>query len=372
MRIDLVITELDTGGAERCCAELALFLSRRAHRVRVIALGPRPESARNALVGLLETNNIELHFLGGKTRWKLPWVASKFWSLLQSDRPDVAQSFLWHANVLSAWIVPRFGIPLFGGVRVAERSKSRHALDRWAASRSVKTVCVSQGVANWCVQTEKMDSSKLVVIPNGIAVSDSKPLIDLDSNSHNVPADARILLFCGRLEQQKGIDILVQQAGNFLGRLPEHHLVCIGDGSLRHRIDELSQQTELRGRVHRLGRRNDVRSWMARSELLLLPSRYEGMPNVILEAMAEGIACVTTRVEGIEELLGNQLTNQSVEKGDWNAFFDLAVHLANSKEQRAAIGLANRTRVEKEFDLANLFLRYEALYVAKDIEHSSI
>ena len=64
----------------------------------------------------------------------------------------------------------------------------------------------------------------------------------------------------------------------------------------------MSRHLQLVGRVHYLGRRDDVRAWMACSESLLLPSRYEGMPNVILEAMAEGLANVTTQVEGVREV----------------------------------------------------------------------
>ena len=360
MRIDLVITELDTGGAEKCCAELAFFLMKRGHQVRVIAFGPRPCSPKDSLVQSLETNKVELHFLGGKSWWMLPRVASKLRRLLKSNQPDVVQSFLWHANVLSAWVAPALGIPLFAGVRISERRTSRYALDRWSTSRSSKTICVSQGVADWCVQTEKMDAGKLIVIPNGIIIEMAKQSISPDS--HSVPINAKILLFVGRLEPQKGIDLLIQNAKLLLSQLPNHHLVLLGDGSMRPLLEALAEQKELKGRVHCLGQRNDIRAWMARSELLLLPTRYEGMPNVVLEAMAEGLSVVTTRVEGIVELLGDQLENQSVGKEAWNDFFELAIKLANSPVQQAIIGNANRQRAEREFDLEKQLMQYESLY----------
>jgi len=360
MRIDLVITELETGGAEKCCAELAIFLSKRGHRVRVFALGPRPVESNDSLVRLLETNNIELHFLGGKAWWTLPRVVAKLRRLLKLDRPDVVQSFLWHANVVSAWVVPSLGIPFFSGIRITERRRARHALDRWSTSRSKKTVCVSQGVADWCVQTERVDASKLLVIPNGIAILAENHSIPSDPQS--VPANARILLFVGRLEPQKGIDVLAQHAEKLLSQLPDHHLVLIGDGSLRQPLETVAQQQSLTGRIHCLGKRNDVRAWMARSELLLLPSRFEGMPNVILEAMAEGLPVVTTRVEGVAELLGDQLERQSVARDAWNDFFELAISLANSPERRRTLGTENRNRAKSEFALDEQLKQYEALY----------
>ena len=359
MRIDLVITELETGGAEKCCAELAIFLANRGYRVRVVALGPRPSIAKDSLVRLLESKQVELHFLGGKKWWMLPRVISKLKRLLTKDRPDIVQSFLWHANIVSAWVVPSLGVPLFGGIRVSEPRKARHALERWATSRSTKTVCVSQGVADWCIQTERVDAGKLIVIPNGIAVATERRPIQ--PNSHAVPDEAKIILFVGRLEYQKGIDILVEHAQVLLDQLPGHHLVVIGEGSLRHELDALSERSS-NGRIHCLGQRNDVREWMARSEFLLLPTRYEGMPNVILEAMIESLPVVTTRVEGVAELLGENLEQQSVAKENWSALFELAVTLARAPQHRIEIGGNNRKRVESEFALEKQLMRYESLY----------
>jgi len=361
MRIDLVITELDTGGAEKCCADLAIFLSGRGHSVRVIAIGPRAVSPKDSVVRQLEANRIEMHFLGGRSWWALPSVLAKLRRLMKTDRPDVVQSFLWHANLVSAWVVPSLGVPLFGGIRVAEPQATRHAFDRWAAGRSTKTICVSQGVADWCIHSEGIHAGKLLVIPNGVTIHVEGQ--NIDPETHVVPKTARVLLFVGRLVHQKGIDVLVGRSPTLLRELPDHHLVVIGDGSMRSHLDTLSQNPELIGRVHCLGQRKDVRAWMARAELLLLPTRYEGMPNVILEAMAGGLAVVTTRVEGVGELLGDQREEQSVAKEDWEAFFQLVVRLANSRENRQKLGQANKARAEQEFVLEQQLLQYELLYM---------
>lgn len=360
MRIDLVITELDTGGAEKCCTQLALFLARQGHRVRVIALGPPPPSSKDGLLRSLLAEKVETHFLGGSRWWKFPSVITQLKRLIRINRPDVVQAFLWHANVISAWVVPEFRVPLFLGIRVAEPRKSRFIFDRWATSRSNMTICVSQGVADWCTQTEKMDRRKIMVIPNGISMDVRELTIAI--GSHQVPEGARILLFVGRLEFQKGIDILSQNGVALLNRLPEHHLVVIGDGSLRPLLEALAKHPELVGRVHCLGQRSDVQAWMVRSELLILPTRYEGMPNVLLEAMSSGLPVVATRAEGVAELLGEEATSQSVAKDDWTALFDRVVALTKSSEERRAAGQANRERATSEFALDNQLSKYETLY----------
>lgn len=365
MRIDLVITELDTGGAERCCAELARFLKAHGHDVRVIALGPSPTVEQAAMLRMLDTAGIESHFLGGTRGWMLPRIAWKLRALLKANRPDVVQSFLWHANILTALVVPAFRIPLVGGERVAEPRRWRHALGRWAASRMAMVVCVSQGVADWCVKTERINARKIKIIPNGVS-AESKTASNKNASNEesglSIPPSARILLFVGRLVHQKGIDVLLENATTLLHELAEHHLVIIGDGAFRSQVQAFSEQKKLFGRVHYLGRRNDVRAWMARSELLLLPTRYEGMPNVILEAMAEGLAIVTTQVEGVQELLGERCNEQSVPLGAWGEFLDRVMLLANDRQHRFELGIANRDRAQTHFNLESQLEKYETLY----------
>jgi glycosyltransferase involved in cell wall biosynthesis len=358
MRIDLAITELDVGGAERCCAELALFLKSQRHSVRVISIGPRPTGPKADLVRSLEDAAIDIHFLGARKSWMLPMVIWRERQLFRQDRPDLIQSFLWHANVLSALVAPTFRIPLVGGIRVAEPRRSRHRLGAWAARRMDRVVCVSSGVARWCAEFERVDKDKIVVIPNGVAAHAVRSLI----TDSPVPGDAKVLLFVGRLEAQKGIDVLVTHAPKLLEKLSDHHLVVIGEGSMKGQMLSLASTPELNGRVHVLGQRNDVRAWMQRASLLLLPTRYEGMPNVVLEAMAEGLVVVTTRVEGIEEVLTEELQEQIVAPGEWQAFFAKASSLALDPSRRRALSAMNRSRVEAAFELRQQLGKYEELY----------
>jgi len=81
MRVDLTITELDVGGAERCATELACHLAKRGCQVRVIALGPPPPPSRQGLARQLASHSIPLHFLGGRSSWQTAKVlAGVAWS----------------------------------------------------------------------------------------------------------------------------------------------------------------------------------------------------------------------------------------------------------------------------------------------------
>ncbi len=353
MKIDLLITEIFTGGAERCCAELARYLHEHGHSVRVISIAPAPVSNVDSLLyEQLNDQKIPTVFLNASKSYQLPRARSRLVQQIRNDPPDLAQSFLWHANLLGAWCYSKHQIPQVAGVRVVEPRRWRSRLAWFWRCYPKKVVCVSQQVAQWALQYEGFDSDQLTVIPNGI---------DLDF----IPAPAKrekILLFVGRLELQKGIDVLLEKIPAILQALPEHRLVLIGDGSWAKAWSQWAQHSPLAHRVERLGRRADVLDWMARSELLLLPTRYEGMPNVVLEAMAVGLPIATMRVEGIEDLLGSSLTEQSAPRDDWDAWENLLIGLARNPLTLERLGIFNRKRVEENFDLKAQMRKYELLY----------
>ena len=377
MKIDLLITELETGGAERCCAELAIYLERRGHRVRVVSIGPAPEGdAKETLVKKVRHAGIQIEFLNASNPSQL-WGASRNLSrLIRKDRPDIAQTFLWHANVLGAWCYSRLQIPIVTGERVVDPRGWRNWLTRKSSQWVSRVVCVSDEVAAWCNQTVGIDREKLLVIPNGIAIPKES---ELDLSLHATNAKVKesrthsdseptatetepILLFVGRLEVQKGIDVLLRQADSLLSSLPSHRLVLLGDGRWMDAWREWIAKSPNSHRVSLLGKRKDVRDWMLRSELLLLPARYEGMPNVVLEAMAVGRPVAVTQVEGIKSLLGDSLQEQSVPAGDWEGWKRLVIRLAQDPALRNRLGSANRERVKVSFRLEDQLSKYEGLY----------
>jgi glycosyltransferase involved in cell wall biosynthesis len=360
MNLDLIITELDMGGAERCFTNLALYLCDRGHRVRVISIGPPASGPRGVLVDQLRSADLELNFLGGTKLSKLPFVYSRLKQFVKSQKPDLAQSFLFHANVVCAAIYPKAGVPLVGGARVAEPRKWRHRWSRWAAARMEKVVCASNSVAEWSATVEKIPQSKLVAIPNGVTLRHHP--IAINRNDHNIPNDARLLTFVGRLEDQKGVDRLVEAAPFILEQLPQHHIVLVGDGPLREKLHAQVAALGIGPRIHFVGWQLNPRDWLHSSDLVLLPARYEGMPNVLLEAMAESVAIASTLAEGVAEVLGPNAPEQTVQVGDWPGWSNLVVKLAKDDTARSRLGAANQAYCREHHELKAMLAKYETLY----------
>ena len=128
------------------------------------------------------------------------------------------------------------------------------------------------------------------------------------------------MTYVGRLETQKGVRWLVETAPAWLGQLPDCDLLLVGKGPEREHLRRMSADRGIADRVHFAGWRSDVPAILARSDLVVLPSAWEGMPNVVLEAMASRLPVVASNVEGVAELLGPDADAQTVAHGDTTAF----------------------------------------------------
>jgi glycosyltransferase involved in cell wall biosynthesis len=358
----LLITGLAPGGAERALTQLAIRLDRQQFVPTVVSLQPRPEGERSELVELLEQHGVPVKFLNARSKLQFPTAVWRLSRLLRSLRPAVIQSFLFHANVVAALAGRMCSVPVVAGVRVADPSRVRQRVERWIAPWVEQFVCVSQSVADFCKHTCRLPAEKLTVIPNGVDVPRFRDASPADLASLSLTTDRRYLISIGRLDRQKGYDWLLPELPAIFAACPEYDLLLVGEGPERTALRAQAAALGIEGRVHFLGWRPDVPQLLKLADLLLLPSRWEGMPNVLLEAMAAGLPVVTTRVEGAEEILGPLGEHQLVPLGDGAAFRERVLAFAKSAELRQLTGIANQSRMEAHFSLAMLATVYESLY----------
>jgi glycosyltransferase involved in cell wall biosynthesis len=245
-------------------------------------------------------------------------------------------------------------------MRVADPRRWRTPLERLATSTADRFVCVSQSVAEFC-KRRGFAPEKLVVIPNGIDLSQWQDAVPADVRQWGISSGRRILLYLGRLDSQKGLDAFLRHLTHVFGELPNHDLLLVGDGKLRPSLSHLAQRLCIGDRVHFAGWQADTPQILAAADVLILPSRWEGMPNVVLEAMASGKPVVATQAEGTVELLGLGALEQTVAVGDWDSFCRLLVRLARDRQHAMDLGRQNRVRAQ-QFSIEIAVQRYERLY----------
>jgi glycosyltransferase involved in cell wall biosynthesis len=297
--IAFCITELDPGGAERALVQLVTRLERRHWEPVVYCLAGEGE-----LVAELKSCGIPVTCLGARGVGSLG-VIPRLSSLLRKQRPAVLQTYLYHANIVGRIAGRMARVPhIVSGIRVAEqRSRFRLWLDRKTGRWAERHVCVSEAVAKFSLERGGLPAEKIVVIPNGVDAERYRTAAAADTAPIGIPAGAPIVLFVGRLDAQKGPLDLIHALRLLAAKRDDVHALIVGEGPLREEMKAAILASELQQRVHLVGRRNDIPELMKAATCLALPSHWEGMPNVVLEAMASGLPVIATQVEGTTELL---------------------------------------------------------------------
>jgi glycosyltransferase involved in cell wall biosynthesis len=362
--VALCITDLNAGGAERCLVEIATRIDRARFVPTVYCLKPPPEPGETSLVPELETAGVAVHFLNARGWRDFPRMVTELRRSLSDRDTQITQSFLFHANIVARFAASGVrGCRVVSGIRVAERGASWHRwADRLTQQKVDKYVCVSRSVAEFSAKIARLPAEKLAVISNGI---DPQRYCNLQpANLSVLPPGRRLITFIGRLEAQKSLRDLIATARTWLARLPDCDLLIVGKGPQEAQLREQCRAAGIAERVHFLGWRADVPAILAASSLLVLASAWEGMPNVVLEAMASGLPVAATRVEGIEELLGPAIQEQSVPYGDWEGFSEMVVRIANSPDLAEKLANANRRRAIEQFSVQRMVEAYQALWQA--------
>ncbi len=353
------ITELDPGGAEYALVQLVTRLDREKWKPSVIALGKDTELAEQ-----LRSADVPVTCLNATSSRQFS-IYPKLVKQMRKINPAIVQTFLFHANILGRMAARSARIPhVVSGIRVAERrGKWYHRVERWTDRWVSKHVCVSRAVRDFTVEMTRIPAEKMVIIPNGVDVSRFANASPIPSSS--LPGYEKgdlIALFVGRLDQQKGVFDLLEIAAHLQNRFPHLKWLLAGDGPLEAEMKTRIDRMKLQQRVHLLGRRNDVAELMQTADLFVFPSRWEGMPNVILEAMAARLPVVSCQVEGVDELLCNQQSGLVIPIGDVAEMTEAVATLVEQPQRRSELAEKAFQKVSGHFSWDQTASQYQQLY----------
>lgn len=467
LRVALLISELEVGGAEKNLVHLALGLKQRGHWVTVYSLDPAPSPPQDALLQTLQSAQIPTRFLGHTpNRIATHKIRAALRQAQSDDQVELVYSFLFRANLANVranrwhsldhplqatanWLSRvwnRFrpstaaasasaaanatripvvepnrplhstALPIVVGLRQADPRPLVRRIEAILLRHAQAAVCVSQHVAQHYApnrpilaptQLSTQHTGQVLVIPNGISLPhDSLRSADPDSpaspprptgppadlleclaaNPNPLPTDSvhpplapqlpakaspatpgsksialpqltsdqspsagldplPVLLYVGRLTHQKGLDELLAASPRLLAALPQHHLVLIGQGDQREALERQAQTLDCRQRIHFLGWRSNPLDYVAAAQIVLLNSRWEGQPNVILEAMILGKPVVTTLTAGIAEIFHDSRPTNSPPKHPDTLGEDSTVPGPNTAQTHLSIDQARAAQV---------------------------
>jgi GalNAc-alpha-(1->4)-GalNAc-alpha-(1->3)-diNAcBac-PP-undecaprenol alpha-1,4-N-acetyl-D-galactosaminyltransferase len=358
-----VISDLGPGGAQRVLSTLVNAWARRGRRISVITFSApaddffrlAPEVDRISIRGLSPSNG------------PLQAIAANF-SRIRDLRRALAQSgattvlaFLGATNVLS--IIAAAGLGL--RVVISERNDPRRqSLGRvWDILRRrlyrYAHVVTANSHGAIAAMDEFVPRDKLKFVANPVGTMDSSANGGLEDDadddvnggtgtSTTGPRQQKIL-HIGRLTRQKGQDILLQSFARITQQAPHWRLAIIGEGEEVAMLQGLADRLNITGRVEWLGRIADPTPHYMESAIFALPSRFEGTPNVLLEAMSAGLPTVVTDASsGPLEYIEDGKTGLVVPKEDASALAQALLTLIEDGELRAEMGDAAKQRVGRD------------------------
>lgn len=287
---------------------------------------------------------------------------------LQRLRADLVCCSGYKPDIVGWRAARRAGIPVVsishGWTAATWKVRCYESLDRWVLRKMDAVVCVSRAQAAK-VRRAKVPEDRIVTIRNAIGAE-----AFVEPNLEHRVEMARwfstpprwLIGAAGRLSPEKGFSVFLGAAAIVARQRPEAGFVLFGDGPLRAVLEKDIAERGLQGRFVLAGFRSDVMSFLPNLDLAVMSSYTEGLPVILLETGAAGVATVATAVGGIPEVVDNAHTGFLVAPGDAAALAQRIVTLLDDELMRQKMGQAARQRIRREFSFSAMAQDYHDLF----------
>ena len=332
MKICFIISSLSHGGAERVCSLLVNEWSQRGHDVNLLTYENKEsvpfykinKNVNYQKLDLLKNSSNIFSFI--LINIKRILIFKKF---IKKTSPDICVSFMAETNVLAVISARLAKVPIV----ISERIHPVHHEIGWLRkfARNLiypyanHLVVQSKEIENWFEKNIEIKSS---IIPNPIYLNDFK-------TQKKIIKRPKVIVSIGRLVWQKGFDLLIEAFARTIRDYPDWKLEIYGEGEERDNLTTLINNYNIENSVSLKGVTNDIASVLHRAEIFVLASRYEGYPNVLIEALAAGCCTIATNSPGaVSDILNNGEFGMLLEDTSVNAITYGMNELMSSQQKR--------------------------------------
>lgn len=343
MKILLMIYGLGAGGAERVLTLIAEEFAIRGHEVYLLTLDGGTDDFFDPGH---KVRRIRLNVAGNSRSavdgaWANLRRVRAIRRYLRTISPDAVISFTTTVNVLALAACAGFGMP----VVVSERSDPRGLIvqRRWQVLRKLlyrrayALVVQTSSSAAW-FQKNLSTRRPIIVIGNPVVPPASQ-------GEAQVPVPGPFILAAGRLAREKGFDLLIEAFSIVVRHGIQLHLAIAGAGPEAPALERLVSQFGLEDRVHFLGQVKAIGALMRKAQAFVLSSRFEGFPNVLLEALASGLPVVSVDcLSGPREILADGRYGILVPPEDPTSLADGIARIATDSELRTYLSTSGSRR----------------------------
>lgn len=301
-------------------------------------------------------------------RGPIDWrVASILLSLCRAEGVSIWHGHDYKSNALGLLLRPFYPMRLVttvhGWVRHTKRTKLYYAIDRICLRRYERVICVSEDLRERCLEGGVAED-RCSLVENGIDTDAYPPPIGVEEAKVRLglPPNRLVIGAAGRLSPEKGFDLLIRSADRLLGAGLDFGLVIAGEGGEEARLRDLIEGLGRGDRIRLLGYRSDMPEVFRAMDVFALSSHREGLPNVLLEAMATSLPIVATRIAGIPRLVADGQNGLMVPAGSVDALVDALGRLLADPGLRGRLGREGRTTVEGRYGFTSRVWKIKAIY----------
>lgn len=362
-RVLFVSTSTTVGGAEKTLFTLATLLDPARYQVAgVVSLKPKGRYAKLLEDMGLRADSLEVEKTAGITDLQ------KLAVLVHQTRPDIVHAVMYQAIQLCR-AVRRLGYAeyrLVSSPRVNYRTRGGWSLlvDGWLKKADDMMIAESDASRAYLVDKLGYDKDKVVRVYNGVDIAGwpiSKAARERYRKGLGVEPGETLLGTSGRLDPQKGHAFLLEALAKVRASHPAK-CVFLGEGPLKAPLQSLARSLGVDGAVHFVGEQADMPGWLSALDIYVQPSLWEGLPNALLEAMAVGLPVIASKVDGIPEVVRNDVSGLLCEPKSSQALVQPIQDLILDDELRRRLGQAAKQVVMENFKLADMIANTQAVY----------
>jgi len=298
------------------------------------------------------------------------WDWRVVFELLQICRRERVR--IWHGHdyksnalglLLRRFWPMRLVTTIHGWVKHTRRTPLYYSIDRFCLPRYEKVLCVSPDLEQECLAAG-VPAERCMLIENGIDIQEfcRRQSLAEAKRRHGIEPERLVIGAVGRLSPEKGFDLLIQATDRLLKQGLNLELIIIGDGDEQSRLAKLIEQLGRADRIRLLGYRSDLRGLYEAMDVFALSSLREGLPNVLLEAMALEVPVVATRIAGVPRLIADGVNGLLVELGSVEQLVLGLGWLLADLDLRKRLRQAGRQTIETRYSFAARMERIRAVY----------
>ena len=354
MKILQVIPYFCFGGAETMCENLTYALTAMGHSVTVVSL----YNEKTPIAQRMEAAGVKILYLDKQLGLDLSMV-SKLAKIMRQEKPDVVHT---HLNVIKYAAAAAKLCGIRRCVHTVHNVAPEEAENR--QQKLINTVyfklgwsvpvALSPEVRNTILSFYGLKEKKVPMIYNGVDLSKCLP-----KTNYGVSHPA-VLLHVGRFNEQKNHKGLLEAFAKILKNHPDCCLKLIGDGELLEETKQYADSLGIREKVSFLGNQSNIYPFLQEADVFLLPSKFEGMPMTIIEAMGTGLPIVASAVGGVPDMMTHRESGMLV-PCEPEAVSNAVCALLESEDLRQTLGRAAKVGSE-QFSAAYMARAYSEVY----------